>query len=274
MTDVKTKRCPKCGIEKPLEMFSRNSTRKDGWDCYCKECVAKKVKQCRERIKLQNKSKNLDEIKESDATKLCIKCKEVKPMGMFKINRNHKDGFSNICKVCASKLYKENIDSMTDERIGEIEIMKPTKKCVDCGQVKLIIEFPVDRSNYDGHRSVCVDCYTKRNQQYYDNRLEYCVDYRNKHQSEYSTYHRERGLQLKTEVLTHYGNGKCECVICGENRLPCLSIDHINGGGAKHRRIIGSGGVKYYKWLKENNFPDGYQTLCMNDQFIKEFERK
>jgi len=49
---------------------------------------------------------------------------------------------------------------------------------------------------------------------------------------------------LKTDVLRHYGNGELACVNCGECRLPCLTIDHIDGGGLKHRRQIGLGNKK------------------------------
>ena len=82
---------------------------------------------------------------------------------------------------------------------------------------------------------------------------------------------RERGIVLKREVLTHYGGGKCACVRCGEARLACLSIDHINGGGTQHIKEIGIGSY-FYKWLKNNDYPKGYQTLCMNDQWVKRVE--
>ena len=82
---------------------------------------------------------------------------------------------------------------------------------------------------------------------------------------------RERNLILKREVLTHYGRDKCGCVKCGESRLACLSIDHINGGGTRHMKLTGIGN-HFYKWLKEGNYPEGYQTLCMNCQFIKRVE--
>ena len=73
---------------------------------------------------------------------------------------------------------------------------------------------------------------------------------------------------LRTEVLTHYGNGRCACVRCGFTDIRALSIDHINGGGAQDRKKVGSG-VRFYKWLKDMGYPQGYQTLCMNCQFIK-----
>lgn len=84
------------------------------------------------------------------------------------------------------------------------------------------------------------------------------------------TYHKRKWREIKTEVLTYYGKGTLACVICGESRLPCLSIDHIHGGGRAHRRELGcESGIWFYQWLRRNDFPEGYQTLCMNCQFVK-----
>lgn len=47
------------------------------------------------------------------------------------------------------------------------------------------------------------------------------------------------------------------------------SIDHIKGGGTKQRGKTGNGGVSLYRWLRKANYPLGYQTLCLNCQFIK-----
>lgn len=74
---------------------------------------------------------------------------------------------------------------------------------------------------------------------------------------------REKGLvsrqKLKEEIFEHYGT---ECVCCGESMLPFLVIDHINNDGANHRKTLK--GKNIYQWLKLNNFPDGFQTLCWN----------
>ncbi len=75
---------------------------------------------------------------------------------------------------------------------------------------------------------------------------------------------------IKIKILTHYGGGKCACVQCGESRPACLSIDHIDGNGNRHRKILKRGGNFYY-WLTTNNYPEGYQTLCMNCQFVKKY---
>ena len=59
-------------------------------------------------------------------------------------------------------------------------------------------------------------------------------------------------------VFEHYGK---KCVCCGEDIEEFLTIDHINGGGEKHRKRIGR---KINRWLVKNNFPEGFQTLCFN----------
>ena len=79
-----------------------------------------------------------------------------------------------------------------------------------------------------------------------------------------------RHQELRLLVLSHYGNdGKPLCVVCGFADIRALSVDHIHGNGNAHRRRI----KKWlYLWLKQQNFPGGYQTLCMNCQMIKAAE--
>ncbi len=64
--------------------------------------------------------------------------------------------------------------------------------------------------------------------------------------------------KAKKLVFEHYGR-KCAC--CGEEEEMFLTMDHINGGGIRHRKKIG---MKIHVWLFKNNFPDGFQTLCFN----------
>jgi hypothetical protein len=105
--------------------------------------------------------------------------------------------------------------------------------------------------------------------------LEQCKKYRKEHKVETAMRAAKEALQIKAEVLTYYGNGKCACVRCGYDDIRALSIDHINGDGAEHRRrVIGMTGRKMYTWLKRNNYPSGYQCLCLNCQFLKAIENK
>ena len=77
-------------------------------------------------------------------------------------------------------------------------------------------------------------------------------------------------LEIKLEVLSHYSkklsNSKIPCCnCCGENKfLIFLTIDHIKGRknyDEGPRRLIGK---ELYRFLQKNNFPKGYQVLCMN----------
>lgn len=71
--------------------------------------------------------------------------------------------------------------------------------------------------------------------------------------------------RLKLEVLTHYSNGTPKCVCCGENHIEFLTMNHISGGGNKHMKEIGAS--NFYRWLKKNNFPEGFNVMCMNCNF-------
>ena len=72
---------------------------------------------------------------------------------------------------------------------------------------------------------------------------------------------REREM-LREKVLAAYGH-KCEC--CGEARKEFLALDHINGGGQKHRDSLGlSGGSGFHRWLIKNNYPPTIRILCHN----------
>jgi hypothetical protein len=87
---------------------------------------------------------------------------------------------------------------------------------------------------------------------------------------------REAKRRLKLEVLTHYSGGDPVCSNPFEihekafSIVEALSIDHTNGGGHAHARLIGG---SLYKWLRKNHFPPGFQVLCMNCQWIKRARR-
>ena len=73
----------------------------------------------------------------------------------------------------------------------------------------------------------------------------------------------------KDAVFTAYGGYKCAC--CGEIEAMFLSIDHIHNNGNIERKagLYSGNGTGFYQWLRKNNFPSGYQVLCMNCQIGK-----
>lgn len=72
--------------------------------------------------------------------------------------------------------------------------------------------------------------------------------------------------QERQQVLDHYGK---VCACCGEWRYEFLSIDHIDGGGNKHRNELKQKGElkkagRMHDWLRKNNYPEGFRVLCHN----------
>uniref|UniRef100_A0A6H1ZII1 Uncharacterized protein n=1 Tax=viral metagenome TaxID=1070528 RepID=A0A6H1ZII1_9ZZZZ len=93
------------------------------------------------------------------------------------------------------------------------------------------------------------------------------------HQDNMRDRNKRRSENRKIEVLAYYGGGKVACVSCGFSDIRALSIDHVNGNGCEHRKEVGNG-IHLYNWLVKNNYPEGYQTFCMNCQFIKRVVEK
>lgn len=57
-TEIKTKKCSKCGRELPVEEFHKNKSSKDGLYCYCKECSGEIGKITREKKRIAAKCSN------------------------------------------------------------------------------------------------------------------------------------------------------------------------------------------------------------------------
>lgn len=77
-------------------------------------------------------------------------------------------------------------------------------------------------------------------------------------------------------VLKHY-SPKLICQRCGFEDVRALTVDHIAGGGCKHRKEVtgrSHGSLDFYKWIIKNNFPPMFQILCSNCQSIKRWENK
>ena len=70
----------------------------------------------------------------------------------------------------------------------------------------------------------------------------------------------------RMRVISYYTNNKNCCSCCGEKTYEFLSIDHIVGGGTKHRKETG---VNVDRWIINNNFPIGFDILCQNCNFAK-----
>lgn len=93
-----------------------------------------------------------------------------------------------------------------------------------------------------------------------------------------TAYTRRYRDKIKHKVLFHYSNGKLQCKVCEIDVYAVLSLDHINNDGSEHKkRLVKSGkasSTTIYKDLIDSNYPDGYQILCFNCDYLKEFIRR
>lgn len=110
------KTCSKCGIEKNLDMFSRDKNRGDGLYVYCKQCGSADAKKSYEA----NKEKRKADVREwhkankdrhvEVATKHCPKCEITKDASMFDKDSSQITGLRNWCKECRKVKWFDNRD--------------------------------------------------------------------------------------------------------------------------------------------------------------------
>ena len=68
----------------------------------------------------------------------------------------------------------------------------------------------------------------------------------------------QKNVRERNACLSAYGE-KCAC--CGESNKRFLTLDHVNGDGASHRKTIRT---SIYSWTIKNGFPNTLQVLCFN----------
>jgi hypothetical protein len=77
--------------------------------------------------------------------------------------------------------------------------------------------------------------------------------YRKTNKDKINRRNKEIRKNVFIEVLNHYGH---VCHVCGSEQNPC--IDHIGGNYGNSPKS----GASLWFWLKKNNFPPGFRTLC------------
>lgn len=86
--------------------------------------------------------------------------------------------------------------------------------------------------------------------------------YYRKHTAKVLEIQRQYRIRIRLEVLRHYAcSEEPFCACCGESNYEFLSIDHMGGGGTKHRQKVGP---VMFLWLRRNNYPKGFRVLCHN----------
>ena len=127
------------------------------------------------------------------------------------------------------------------------------------------------RKYYAEHRDEMQAKHRKWASENKDRVLEKSRRWRHKNRERYNQLCADTRMRLRMQVMRHYGGDPPMCACCGETELDFLTIDHINGGGRKHREVVGGGGWVLYSDIRARGYPNGLQVLCFNCNQAKGF---
>jgi hypothetical protein len=120
------------------------------------------------------------------------------------------------------------------------------------------------------HRQICKSCeQLKAKERYHRNPriwIQRSQVYYSLHKKEIREHQNKENAERRIRVLMHYGGMPPRCDCCGEQHLDFLTIDHMKGGGCKHRKLIcgSDSSTSFYRWLEKKRFPKGFRVLCSN----------
>lgn len=211
----------------------------------CKHCLDKASEKTeRHRQKKKANGLCLSCGTKVDDAKFCDKCKKNVAASSRKshIKRYNLRKSVNQCTLCGNK-------AVTNKAACQ--------KCLD--KQSLIKK---DRHSKNVSTGLCSQC-GKNPPADKGKRCQTCIDKRNQWYQGSPTQAKDKIKrdEHRKNALQHYGN-KCAC--CGETEPYFLAIDHIDGDGNAHRDRIGKYGSGFFKWLIDNDFPEGFQVLCHN----------
>lgn len=182
--------------------------------------------------------------------KKCNSCNEDKPSAFFSKCKRAKDGLSYKCKTCVSKCKKKEYERNKNSYLEKAKLRYSNNK-------ERIKEYA--RNRYNAKKEELI----KKARGYYQ---------KNKNLIRYkqNQYSKRMYSDLRIKAINILGS---KCQICGFDDIRALQIDHVDGGGRKHRKIY-SNFLKYYKLIIEDTLKNGgrYQLLCANCNTIKMFE--
>ena len=120
--------------------------------------------------------------------------------------------------------------------------------CNKCHKEKPLQDFPSRKNTKLSIRKTCKICTNKNHSKWWKKTAPLRLEYAQK----WYANNREKVIKQKIasnlkyrrlarlDCIEHYSLGKNCCECCGEKHLEFLAIDHINGGGGKHRKKLGN----------------------------------
>ena len=179
--------------------------------------------------------------------KRCTRCGEVKPLDEFGRDRHQADGHQSQCKPCATAKLRE-WRAANPDKAREIERRRRARHPEKT------------REAQRRWRAANPNRVRELNRRWQKANLGKVAQsnaaWDVAHQDKVRAKRARTLARSKARVFAHYGT---ICACCGS--ADDLQIDHVDGyqsdGSAGPRS-----GSELYRWLVNNNFPDGFQTLC------------
>ena len=162
------------------------------------------------------------------------------------------------------KRNREKVNEYNRNRQKSLKSVCTGVSCIECDNI--IFGQIMKGMCYSCYRRLWLEEYLLRNPNYYKKLyIERNIPYNQKNPLYRKNYDKEQ----RRKVIEYYSKGTMQCNCCNENNLIFLTIDHINNDGAKHRKEINKGinsmsSYNFYRWLINNNYPNGFQVLCFN----------
>lgn len=179
------------------------------------------------------------------STKQCSKCSRTLLLYKFFKDAAKSDGYYSSCKDC----YRERLGHK--KRLAR-EVKKQgviMRRCTTCNKYKYRSEFYTNPASHDGIHIHCKSC---------------SIDFTKRPKARASA--KKRNQKERYDCMVAYSGISPKCACCKESTYEFLSIDHVDNDGAAHRKKLKS---SIYRWLRQNNYPDGFQILCMNCNWAK-----
>lgn len=147
-------KCSKCNKKKESINYYKDSSMKNGFFSWCKNCCENQRKERKEKNKLLlNKNKT--------GKKVCSICKTEKSFENYSKNLNCNSGLLSSCKECENK--KQHKIRKQNSIKNKILNLDGEKKCALCKKLKSKKMFHINRLQHDGFSSYCKQCFkTKR----------------------------------------------------------------------------------------------------------------
>lgn len=160
-----TKRCSKCGEDKPLDDFYRSKRGLHGRYSSCKACKSAQsttwVKQNREKrneTRAARRERRKAEGPDVVVTeKRCPDCGATKPREQFGKDRGARDGLQHRCKACARQRRRERVARNRQQE----PVAVGTKRCSRCKRELAVAQFSIKRTEADGRYCYCRECHSE-----------------------------------------------------------------------------------------------------------------